>query len=315
MPICEEDPWRKQYFENVACPDDVNIPTEDGDAWVWYPAHKWIYNKLSIAERQGLTWGPHGRAPASGPGFSQPVVNRRDMGADSQIFRSEKEYKTHQRPGHMWMPLFEGEHVSSDVAVVDGQARWWRHVIGMPLEGGMFDYWKVLADDRPGIESYCGDWIAKHMGGYTGMMNFETMGAQIIEAHLRFSDQWPDLYGKGWIAALVRLYAEKTWQFDDSDRRDGYSVVLFGAHGVQYRHPPAGLVDELRQTPGVSSIQITFHEDRSPRMHSMPPGGFRLAIVNCDDLETGRRVREKLALSYWSTQQLLTRRKGKAAAE
>ena len=113
----------------------------------------------------------------------------------------------------------------------------------------------------------------------------------------------------------MRLYAEKTWQFDDSDRRDGYSVVLFGAHGVQYRHPPAGLVDELRQTPGVSSIQITFHEDRSPRMHSMPPGGFRLAIVNCDDLETGRRVREKLALSYWSTQQLLTRRKGKAAAE
>ncbi len=32
MPICEADPWRMQYFEGVACPDDVNIPTEDGDA-------------------------------------------------------------------------------------------------------------------------------------------------------------------------------------------------------------------------------------------------------------------------------------------
>src|SRR6202162_1741152 len=46
----------------------------------------------------------------------------------------------------------------------------------------------------------------------------------IIEAHLRFADQWPDLYGPGWVEALVRLYAEGTWIFDDSDRKDGYSV-------------------------------------------------------------------------------------------
>ena len=33
--------------------------------------------------------------------------------------------------------------------------------------------------------------------GYTGMVNFETIGGRIIEAHLRFADQWPDLYGGG----------------------------------------------------------------------------------------------------------------------
>jgi hypothetical protein len=44
----------------------------------------------------------------------------------------------------------------------------------------------------------------------------------------------------------------------------------------------------------------------------MPPGGFRLAIVNCLDLDVGRAAREQLALSYWSTQTLLSRR-GKAA--
>jgi hypothetical protein len=40
----------------------------------------------------------------------------------------------------------------------------------------------------------------------------------------------------------------------------------------------------------------------------MPPGGFRLAIVNCWDLETGFAVREKLALSFWSTHQFLPNR-------
>ena len=45
----------------------------------------------------------------------------------------------------------------------------------------------------------------------------------------------------------------------------------------------------------------------------MPPGGFRLAIVNTFDLDVGRRVREELALSFWSTQALLQRGRRKQA--
>ena len=305
MPIREGDPWRMQYFDDVDCPEDVNVPTEDGDAWLWYPKYKWVYNKLAVAESQNLLCGPHGLDPPSFPVFSKPVYNLRGMGASSRVLRSLAEYKHLQRPGHFWMPLFEGEHVSTDFAVVNGEPEWWRHVTGASLEGGMFDYWTILPESRPEIVDYCGAWIRKNLAGYTGMANLETIGTGIIEAHLRFSDQWPDLYGDGWIDALVGLYRDGIWDFDDSDRRIGYSVVLFGAHGIQYRHPPDDLVDELRKTPGVTSIQITFHEDRPPRAHSMPPGGFRLAIVNCRDLDVGRSVREKLALSFWSAQQLV----------
>ena len=314
MPIRETDPWREQYFETVACPEDVWIPTDDGDAWAWYPKLKWIYNKLAVAESQDLVCAPHGIDPPNFPVFSKPIYNMRGMGAGSRVLRTVKEYKHHQRPGHFWAPLFEGEHVSSDVAVVEGEPKWWRHVIGKPLEGGMFDHWTVLAEPRPEVEAYCGAWIGKHVSGYTGMMNFETIGARIIEAHLRFSDQWPDLYGAGWTDALVRLYAEGRWDFDDSGRRDGYSVVLFGAHGIQYLHPPADLLAEIRATEGVTSVQVTFHQDRPPANHSMPPGGFRLAIVNCHALEIGQAAREKLALSFWSTQQLTARRGRKKAS-
>jgi len=305
MPICEADPWRMQYFENAVCPEDVRIPTEDGDAWAWFPEHKWVYNKLSIAESQGLTCAPHGLEPPSFPVFSKPIYNMRGMGAGSRILRSAVDYRRYQRPGHMWMPLLEGEHVSTDVAVVRGKPQWWRHVTATPLTGGMFDYWTVLASARPDVESYCGNWIESNLSEYTGMLNLETIGTRIIEAHLRFSDQWPDLYGKGWVDALVQLYAEGAWSFDDSARRDGYSVVLFGAHGVEYRHPSREVIADLLKTPEVSSIQVTFHEDRAPSTHSMPPGGFRLGIVNCWNLETGFSVREKLALSFWSTQKLL----------
>ena len=307
MPICEADPWRVQYFEGVPCPEDVNIPTEDGDAWRWYPEYKWVYDKLAVAESQGISCAPHGIDPESFPVFSKPIYNMRGMGAGSGVMRTLKEYKHRQRPGHMWMALLAGDHLSTDAAVVDGEVKWQRHTIGMPLEGGMFDYWTVLADARPEVEQYLATWVRERLPGYTGMLNVETIGGRIIEVHMRFADQWPDLYGEGWVASLIRLYAEGTWDFDDAGRRDGYSVVLFGAHGVQYRHPPTELVDRLRATDGVSSIQITFHEDWPPARHSMPPGGFRLAIVNAFDLDAGRRIREELALGFWSTQQLLRR--------
>jgi hypothetical protein len=46
--------------------------------------------------------------------------------------------------------------------------------------------------------------------------------------------------------------------------------------------------------PGVTSVQITFHEDRTPESHAMPPGGFRLAIVNGFDLSATLAARTRL---------------------
>jgi hypothetical protein len=92
----------------------------------------------------------------------------------------------------------------------------------------------------------------------------------------------------------VRLHVDGVWEFDDRDRREGYSVVAFADHGVCYRHPPAELVDGLRKRRVISSIQITFHEDRDPAAHAMPPGGFRIAVVNCWDLAAGKEVRDEL---------------------
>jgi hypothetical protein len=312
MPILERDPWRMQYFTNVDCPPDLIIPTEDGDAYEMFPKQRWIYNKLMICDTQGLPHGPHGLDPQTFPVFSKPIYNMRGMGAESRVIHSLKEYKRLQKPGHMWMHLLDGEHVSTDVAVVDGEPRWWRHVIGEPIGDGMFDNWVILAENRPAIEDYCGKWLRENLRGYTGIVNMETIDSTIIEAHLRFSDQWPDLYGKGWLDALVRLYRDGVWDYADTDRHDGYSIVLFGSHGIAYRHPDPELVSDLLGDPAITSIQITFHEDRPPASHSMPPGGFRLAIVNCHDPQAGRAAREKLALAFWSTQSVLTRRSRQA---
>jgi hypothetical protein len=45
-------------------------------------------------------------------------------------------------------------------------------------------------------------------------------------------------------------------------------------------------------------VQITFHEDRPPEQHAMPPGGFRLAIVNGFDLPATLAARERLKAHF-----------------
>ena len=292
MSICEADPWRLQYFAHVNTA--ANIPTEDSDAWQWFPAQRFVYDKLALALSQNLDAAPHGVPPQRYPVFSKPIVNLKGMGVGSRVLNSPADYEEHYTPGHFWMTLLHGRHVSSDVAVVDGEPRWWRHVTGMAAGEGTFDYWIVHAEPQPGIERHCGAWVNKNLAGYTGMLNLETIGETIIEAHLRFADQWPDLYGPGWVDAVVGLYERGDWDFCDDDRSEGYSVVLFGPNGRRYRHPPPALIDEIKTMPGVTSVQITFHEDRAPEHHAMPPGGFRLAIVNGFDLRAAMAARERL---------------------
>jgi hypothetical protein len=294
VPIIEPAPWRQQYFAHVACPPDVFIPADDPEAWAWNPKHRWVFDKLQVALSQGLDAAPHGLEPQDYPVFSKPIYNFGGMGAESRVLKSREDYLAHNAPGHMWMPLCTGRHVSTDAAVLAGQVCWMRQATGLPATGGTFDYWTVHANNEPRLAELLAAWTHKHLAGYSGMLNIETIGGTIIEAHLRFADQWPDLYGVGWVEALVGLYRDHEWHFSDKHRRDGFSLALFGPHGRRYRHPSSDMVEEVARMPGVSSIQITFHADRAPDAHSMPPGGFRLALVNALDLDLGQAARERL---------------------
>jgi hypothetical protein len=298
MPIHEADPWRQQYFSHVQTAADIS--TEDSDAWQWYPAHRWVYDKLAVARSQGLDAGPHGTPPPGFPVFSKPIVNLKGMGIGSRVLTSQADYSRHAAPGHFWMTLLRGHHVSSDLAVVGGEPCWWRHVTGKPAGEGTFDYWTIHAEADAEIEAHCGAWVRRHLAGYAGMLNLETIGGTIIEVHLRFADQWPDLYGPGWVEAVVRLYEKGSWDFADTGRCGGYSVVLFGPNGVRFRHPPPALVEDIKCSPGISSVQITFHEDLAPERHSMPPGGFRLAVVNGFDLAAALAARERLEQHFFA---------------
>ncbi len=297
MPICERDPWRLQYFENVECPRHVNVPTDDIDSFEWYPDFRWVYDKLKIAQSQGFACGMTGDLPDAFPVFAKPNINLKGMGLDSRAIHSREEFATLSSE-QMWMPLFAGEHISTDCAIVDGEVKWVRHALGFPWHDGMFTHWIIETGQRAELTAFLSQWISQRLAGFTGMMNFETIGGHIIETHLRFADQWCDLYGRHWFDALVKLYAKGVWDYADDMQVEGYSVPLFARHGHVPPHPPEKLQSDIRAMTGVSSLQITYYESKAGEAHPMPPGGFRLALVNCTDLQAGFAARRMLANNF-----------------
>ncbi|MGB9151793.1 MAG: hypothetical protein WCD70_01765 [Alphaproteobacteria bacterium] len=227
--------------------------------------------------------------------FSKPITNLRGMGIDSYKLNDRNDYLRYCRPGHFWMEYLTGDHISSDAALINGQIVWQAHARGIAASAGTFDHWHILSESFVPLESCYRAWIEQHLKRYTGMVNIESIGGKIIEVHLRMIDQWPDLYGDGWLQAVVSLYGDANWPHDARPARPAYSVVLFGPHGRNYTQPPDRLLRELKANDDISSIQITFNSNIPPAKHAMPPGGFRLAIVNSYSLYKARSALAKLA--------------------
>lgn len=298
MPIFVRDPWRRQYFDHVACPDDVIIPIDDMDAWALYPTERQVYDRLFVAQAQGLPAGPHGTTPPQFPVFSKPIINLKGMGIGSRVIANREEYEHSYQAGHFWMPVLEGAHVSTDCVVIDGKIRWSRHATGKPFRDGMFCFWTIHANFDASLQGVLNDFVRRYLQTYRGLVNFETIGGRIIEVHLRFADQWCDLYGQNWINSVVGVYQKGLWNFSEEVKTDSYSIPLFADERFSYDAPSATLQAEVRMQEGISSLQITFDPEKPTLDHARPPGGFRLALINAWSFDAGLAAIEKIAQAY-----------------
>src|SRR5207244_11618972 len=85
MPFVGVDPWRWQYFEGVAVPDDLVIPCDDPTGWRLYPRYRYVYNKLFICASQRIPNGPHGVVPERCAVFSKPGMNLQRTGVAGRV--------------------------------------------------------------------------------------------------------------------------------------------------------------------------------------------------------------------------------------
>ncbi|MCA3129190.1 MAG: hypothetical protein IOD10_20050 [Rhodocyclaceae bacterium] len=218
----------------------------DAEAWAAYPADRWAYNRLELAQREGIECGPAGIDPWGDPKdwsrlwWMKPIINLDGMGLGS------RPYQFPVPPGHFWMPRFMGEHLSLDFERIEDQWRCILAVRAMYDERGRIVQWSRLPlEDCP--NPYARREVPAALRAVKApVVNIETIGGHLIEAHLRPN---PDWCGHDWDCLMVvwdddpsasRAQQEPgfMWAREDCDQQ--LAVPRRGFVGSHF--PPAGHV-------------------------------------------------------------------------
>lgn len=264
------DPRGLGCYKDLQVPAGVCIATTDDGAWEHFPKHRWVYNKLEVALSQNILCAPIGVEPKAYPIFMKPITNLYGAGLGSGLISSTEEYQQKKHlSGYFWMEFLQGEHLSHDVVVINGDPAFNIVFRGEKLGQGMFDYWETI-QAAASTEKYVTSWIKKYLPDYSGSVNVETVGGKIIECHLRMGDI--DRLGNATLLQnIVDVYAGKEWSFNEKIP-PFYIFALWGDQDIRY-HLEKNIADQVCK-------ELTCYQIDDPELYFQnPPGGVRVAIV------------------------------------
>jgi hypothetical protein len=261
-----------QYFRNTQT-YDIYIPVGDVAAYRAYPQYQWMYNKLQLTNEQGIYAFPDGDRTPPFPVFRKPIYNLYGMGAGAEMISNKAQYNKNYKPGYFLMPYLEGKHYSTDLVIVQGRIMWMETMLCHTSNKSFYSF-EIVTPDISTIHVLC-NWISAYFKEYSGVVNIETINNVIIECHIRMSTQFIDLYGEGWLDAVVSVYAENTWGFTKKNKNKGYSLVLRVHELGSYKFNESAIREARCMC---SSIQIFLE-----------PGGYE--IMSEKDADDGHTYR------------------------
>jgi hypothetical protein len=169
----------------------------DVDAWVHYPKHRWLFNKLEVSLKLGHDAAPI-MVPVTRPGkyIIRPIYNLYGMGIGAHIkeLRPEDPFSDHAMgpPGTFWCEYFEGPHVSVDYKRSNDQydpgapTDWvaYNAMQGSYDEKDLVKFLNWTRIDVPTHALKVPEWIPKDLDD----LNIEWRGESIIEVHMRLGN-------------------------------------------------------------------------------------------------------------------------------
>lgn len=238
MPFFGVLPHRRSIFQPEPIAD---IGVNDAHAWRLNPDYRHIYNKLCLAEAQGLRAAPLGIDPqlfgfaAQDEVFVKPITNLAGMSLNAGVYRVEN---LPYRAGSFWCERLIGQQTSTDCLVLNGQTQWFAHTLAATEKNQQRPIYWQIGVDLPYIEPLLSDFIAEYLSHYTGICNVEMIGDKLIEMHLRGSNGFYDFYGEDFVSAWVRLVDKHDWS-GLATVQSGYVYSIFTQHPQQKLHPDA----------------------------------------------------------------------------
>ena len=214
MPFVGVQPERRGLFQPR--PRTV-IPVSDAAAWHLNPGLRRVYDKLAVALGQEMLAAPCGVSPMAlgvapqQPVFVKPIINLAGMSLDARVAQADQ---VAAWPGLFWSEWLQGEHISTDALMLDGEVRLQVHSRASAQKDRQRALWWRVGVSLPLRDALVARWLQAQLPGYTGLCNLETIDGRVIEAHLRGSNGFFDLYGAAFMSRWVQLVDERRWRGD-----------------------------------------------------------------------------------------------------
>jgi len=304
---------KRELLDEALGPDTVaNFAISEMEAWLRYPKHNWISNKLLVAQSQNFRCAPceiwpEERDPEREvaelyPVVVKPMVNLFGMGVGACKVENSHSYLPHEiRSGSFWSEWLSGEFLSIDVLVRKGEPVWWCVFRGHQTEpwSGAFLYWESLYSQR--LPPHLKKWMRRHLSDWTGCANFETIGGLIIEAHLRIGDL--NHFRSKRLFTLLHQACSADISLSDTAVKDLQSIghrltpriFLVPVFVLESEYPlvrklSRRRVQQLCQDPSIAMVLC----DNPPDQVGNPDGHVRLYNLTTTDLECGFEARDRL---------------------
>jgi hypothetical protein len=282
-------------YKNLYVPTFTTIPLDDITAYTHFKSYRWVYDKMRVAELQGLACGPLGIIPEKFPIFLKPIYNLFGGSISAYKIDNEEMYERHQNyhPGRFWMEFLEGKHLQHDISMLKGKVVHAERFEGHKyfLDGkhtGAFDYWDRITD----TSEWRYDWLESHLQEYTGSVNAETIHEHMIEIHLR-PGLVVDMENVGMMNALIKLYGGKKWDLPPGPVREFYMFNIFGDKNTMYVSPTEGKIESQMEKFDIMNYGIEMY--RSKRT---PPLIQRVGWITSQNYQAGIDARNMVVKKF-----------------
>lgn len=193
-----DEKWCKtmNYFNPYLDPFEYKLsskmPYGDYEAYNMYPKHNWVYDKLMIAQMQGLMCGKledlNDKSIINYPIFIKPRWGHK-TGSSKNCYKinSIHELEKHSGIKHMmWCEFISEKEGMTDFFLLDGKIVHQVTYVYSNAQNGFSDVWKYISSENkppPKIS----EWVRHNMNGFTGVVNVQYRGNIIIEVGLRLA--------------------------------------------------------------------------------------------------------------------------------
>lgn len=169
-----------------------NVPDFDGQAFYKYTDHNFVYDKLWIAQSQGLLAGQLKKLRPN-ENIAMPIFIKPRWGHETASSKNcfkinswDELSQYNHIPDMMWSEFIDAKEQMTDYILLNGQIVYQITYVYSETQNEFIDDWKYISPDNQPIPKIT-DWVNRNLAGFTGAVNVQYRDDKIIEVGLRLA--------------------------------------------------------------------------------------------------------------------------------